>query len=212
MKLFLNKLTKKELYGYLTAIYCTALIISNTIAGKTFLVGKSIQLPSAVIIFPVVYIINDILAEVYGYKKARNSIILGFTCNLIAVIAFSVALALPSPAFVNVGAFNAVLGNMPRMLVASFAAYIVGSLINSKLMVKMKEKYEKYLFARCIASTAVGETLDATIFISIGFFGVIPTSQLLVMITGQAIFKTVYEIVVYPLTKQIIKKAKAMQD
>ena len=128
-----ENLTKTELYAVLTGIFTASLIISNIIAGKTF-VFFQVALPCGVVIFPVIYIVNDILAEVYGYKKARNVIILGFFMNLVAVVCYTVTMLLPAPAFFeNSQAFSIVLGSTPRLLLASFSAYLVGSLVNAKL-------------------------------------------------------------------------------
>lgn len=153
------------------------------------------------------------LAECYGFKKARRAIYLGFFMNLIAVICYNVTMFLPAPAyFTGDGAFHTVLGSTLRLLVASFAAYLIGSLINAKLMVYLKGKYENKLFFRCISSTFAGEGMDALIFITIGFLGTMPVSALLTMIVAQALFKTAYEVVVYPLTRHVIHNVKDLKD
>lgn len=207
-----ENLTKTELYAVLTGIFTASLIISNIIAGKTF-VFFQVALPCGVVIFPVIYIVNDILAEVYGYKKARNVIILGFFMNLVAVICYTVTMLLPAPAFFeNSQAFSIVLGSTPRLLLASFSAYLVGSLVNAKMMVYLKSWDEDKLFFRCIASTFFGEGLDAVVFILIGFFGTMPMESLLLMIVAQALFKTVYEIIVYPVTRIVIFKVKELPE
>lgn len=157
------------------------------------------------IIFPVVYIVGDILSEIYGYKKARKIILLGFLLNLLAVICYNIAIILPAPDyFTGQIAFQTVLSSTSRILVASFLAYIVGSLINSKVMVILKEKYYDKLFYRCIFSTLLGESCDAFIFITIAFIGTMPLNVLLIMIVAQALFKTIYEIIIYPITRKII--------
>lgn len=205
-------LTKTDLYAILVGIFCAGLIISNIIASKTFEFFW-ITLPCGVIIFPLIYIVNDVLAECYGFKKARRAIYLGFFMNLIAVICYNVTMFLPAPAyFTGDGAFHTVLGSTLRLLVASFAAYLIGSLINAKLMVYLKGKYENKLFFRCISSTFAGEGMDAIIFITIGFLGTMPVSALLTMIVAQALFKTAYEVVVYPLTRHVIHNVKDLKD
>ena len=153
------------------------------------------------------------LAECYGFKKARRAIYLGFFMNLIAVICYNVTMFLPAPAyFTGDSAFHTVLGSTLRLLVASFAAYLIGSLINAKLMVYLKGKYENKLFFRCISSTFAGEGMDALIFITIGFLGTMPVSALLTMIVAQALFKTAYEVVVYTLTRHVIHNVKDLKD
>lgn len=207
-----ENLTKTELYATLTGVFTACLIVSNIIAGKTF-DFFSFTLPCAVIIFPLIYVINDVLAEVYGYEKARRVILLGFLMNLIAVICFNITIWLPAPAFFeNSEAFSIVLGSTLRLLIAGFIAYIIGSLVNAKLMVYLKKWDEEKLFLRCIVSTLFGEGLDALVFITIAFYGTMPTDALILMIIVQALFKTAYEIVVYPLTRYVIGTVKALPE
>ena len=211
MSMFEN-LTKTELYAILSGVFTASLIVSNIIAGKTF-DFFSFTLPCGVIIFPIIYIVNDVLAEVYGYAKARRVILLGFFMNLIAVICYNITILLPAPVFFeNSQAFSIVLGSTLRLLIASFIAYLVGSLVNAKTMVYLKKWDEKKLFFRCITSTLFGEGLDAMIFIIIGFIGTMPLEALLMMIVAQALFKTVYEIIVYPVTKNVIGYVKGLPE
>ena len=205
-----DDLTKSELYAILAGVFTASLIISNIIAGKTFEFFY-FTLPCGVIIFPIIYIVNDILAECYGYQKARRVILLGFFMNLIAVICYNITILLPAPSFFESSdAFGIVLGSTSRLLIASFAAYIVGSILNAKIMVYLKSKSEEKLFFRCIFSTLLGEGCDALIFITIGFWGLVPLGALIMMIVVQALFKTIYEIIVYPLTKIVISKVKRL--
>lgn len=211
MVMFEN-LTKTELYAYLAGIFTACLVISNIIAGKTF-DFFSFTLPCGVVIFPVIYIVNDVLAEVYGYEKARNVILLGFLMNLLAVLCYNITILLPAPAFFeNSSAYEVVLGSTFRLLMASFIAYLAGSLVNARLMVLLKKWDDDKLFFRCIASTFFGEGLDAVIFIIIGFFGTMPTDALIVMIVVQALFKTVYEIIVYPITRSVIFSIEKLDE
>ena len=204
--------TKTSLYATLTGVFTAALIISNIIAGKTF-DFFSLILPCGVIIFPVIYIVNDVLAECYGYDKARKVILLGFFMNLIAVICYNITIMLPAPVFFeNSQAFSTVLGSTLRLLAASFIAYLAGSLVNAKVMVRLKSWNDDRLFFRCIVSTLFGEGLDAIIFIFTGFYGTMPLEALMVMIVAQALFKTVYEIIVYPLTRIVIGRVKNLPN
>lgn len=202
---------KTKFLQMLTGLFVGCLLISNILAAKTFTLG-SVVLPSAVIIFPVVYIVNDVLAEIYGYAEAKKVIWLGFAVNAIAVLAYAIAIALPAPEYATetAAAFAATLGSTGRMLVASFAAYIVGSLINAKVMVLMKGRNENRLMLRCVTSTAIGEGIDALLFISIAFFGTMPLGTLGIMIISQAAFKTIYEIISYPVTRAVINKVKTL--
>lgn len=208
----MKKANKTQLYQILTGVFIACLLISNILAAKTFTIG-SIVLPTAVIIFPLVYIVNDVLAEIYGFKKTRAIIFLGFALNSLAVLAYFVAILLPAPEFATEGAaaFALTLGSTWRVLLASFAAYLVGSIANAKVMEVMKARNgEKLLMARCIFSTLIGEGLDALIFISIAFYGTMPLSSLLVMIAAQAIFKTLYEVIVFPVTGAVIKAVRRL--
>lgn len=204
--------TKTELYAMLSGVFTACLIVSNIIAGKTF-DFFSFTLPCGVVIFPVIYIVNDVLAEVYGYEKARRVILLGFLMNLVAVICYNITIMLPAPVFFeNSEAFDVVLGSTFRLLIASFAAYLAGSLVNAKMMVLLKKWNEEKLFLRCIVSTLFGEGLDALIFIFIGFLGTMPLEALILMIIAQALFKTIYEMIVYPFTRHVIVTVKKLPE
>lgn len=199
---------KDDLYGILSGVFCASLIISNILAFKTFMIG-SVVLPTAVILFPVVYITNDILAEIFGFERTKNVIMTGFTMNVIAVIGYNIAIALPEPPFFEgQEAFRLVLSNSFRVLAASMLSYIIGSLVNAKVMEKMKNG--KSLFNRCVLSTIIGESLDALIFITIAFIGTMPLSSVGMMIVCQALFKTVYEIVCYPVTRTMVLNVKEL--
>lgn len=201
---------KNNLFVILCGAFCSALIISNILAFKTFTLFNFV-LPTAVILFPIVYITNDILAEIFGFEKAKMVIKTGFFMNIIAVISYNIAIVLPAPVFFEgQEAFEMVLSNTFRVLIASMVAYLIGNITNAKIMELMKNKSN--LFSRCILSTLVGEGLDAFIFISIAFFGTMPISSLIVMIFAQAIFKTVYEIACFPLTNILVKKARLLND
>lgn len=205
------KTNKIQLYNILTGVFVACLLISNVLSAKTFTLG-SVVLPTAVVIFPIVYIVNDVMAEIYGFRKARNIILLGFALNLLAVIAYSIAIALPAPAYAAEGAaaFAAVLGSTWRILIASFAAYLIGSLVNASVMVKLKARLQKQLMFRCVLSTLLGEGIDAIIFITIAFAGTMPVETLLIMIAAQAAFKTLFEVVFYPLTRFVIKRVEQL--
>ncbi len=197
----------ERIWGKLLAVYCACLIISNVLAAKIAVIG-SFTLPCGVLIFPVVYILNDVMAEVFPLDKVRKGIFMGFGLNLLAVVCFEIAIVLPG--FTG-NAFGEVLGSSWRVLLASFTAYLIGSTCNATVMsVLHKKSGERRLFFRCIASTIVGETLDAFIFISIAFFGTMDNTILFTMICTQALFKILYEVVVFPLTNVVIRKVKKL--
>jgi uncharacterized integral membrane protein (TIGR00697 family) len=189
----------------LLALYCVALVVSNIISNRTFNIG-SLMLPSAVIVFPIIYIINDVLTECYGFKMATRAIWTAFGLNLMAVMFFNIAVNLPTET--DYSSYNVVLGNTLKPLVASVVAYLVGSFVNAKIMDVLRN--HKSLMLRCVLSTLFGETIDATIFISIMFIGVMDFSVVCTMIITQAVAKTLYEIVVYPVTKKVINTIKSI--
>ena len=159
-------------------------------------------LPASIVIFPLSYVFGDVLTEVYGYRRARQVIWLGFFCNFIAVIAILAGQAMPSaPFWDGQSAYERILGCTPRILAASFAAYLVGEFANSFVLAKMKIATEgRWLWTRTIGSTVVGQALDSTVFITIAFYGVMPPAVLGWTIVTQWIFKSVYEAVVTPFT------------
>lgn len=195
-----------EYFLFTSVIYCTALIASNIAAGKLFSLPFGVVLPVSVWLFPVVYIIDDIVPEVYGFGTARRLIWLGFLANLFAVAFFVLALALPYPAFfTNQDAFETVLGFTPRLLAASFVAYLLGTHVNAWIMVTVKRlTRERWLWMRTISSTLAGEGVDSLVFILIAFWGEIPPQVLPGMIAAQAAFKILYEALATPLTYCIV--------
>lgn len=205
--------TKTNLFNVLTGLFVGCLLISNVLAAKTF-TFLGLVLPTAVIIFPVVYIVNDVMAEIFGFIKAKQIIYTGFVINLLAVICYNIAILLPAPDYATVGAnaFAITLSSTWRVLIASLVAYLVGSITNSYIMVKMKEKSENKLMLRCILSTLAGEGLDAFFFISIVFIGTMPIKDLSIMIVAQATFKTLFEVVVFPATNYVIKMLRKLPE
>lgn len=208
----------KNKYSYvllvLAALFCTSILISNIIAGKLWsLPFFALVLTAGVITFPVVYIIGDVVPEVYGYPTARKIIFLGFAMNLYAVIFFliTVKMAYP-PFFEGQSAFETVLGFTPRLLVASFIAYLIGTNVNAWVLVLVKKLTKaKYLWVRTISSTIIGESIDSTIFITLAFYGVVPNAALPTMILAQASFKIIYEILATPFTYLIIGYVKKLE-
>lgn len=191
------------------AIFITCLITANIIAVK--LIGVfGLVLPAAIIIFPVSYIFGDVLTEVYGYSQARRVIWLGFLCNLIAVIAIWLGQMLPAvPFWSGQGAYEQILGYAPRLLVASFLAYLVGEFANSFVLAKMKiATGGRWLWSRTIGSTLVGEGLDSGIFITLAFIGTIPADGLVTAIIAQWLLKSGYEVLATPLTYALVNFLK----
>lgn len=190
----------------LCVIFCTALIVSNIIAGKLWAAPFGLTLTAGAVLFPIVYIIGDVMPEVYGIEATRRVILLGFAANLFAVTFFYICLALPSPAFwQNQSAFETVLGFTPRLLLASMLAYLAGTNANAWVMVKMKAlTRSRWLWTRTIGSTIIGESIDSVIFMLIAFVGIVPLNALPSLIISQAVFKTMYEVLATPITYLVI--------
>lgn len=191
------------------SIFITCLITSNIIAVK-FISVFGLVLPAAIIIFPISYIFGDVLTEVYGYHQARQVIWLGFFCNLIVVVAIWLGQILPAASFWDGQvAYERILGFTPRLLVASFLAYLIGEFTNSYVMAKMKIATQgRWLWARTIGSTLVGQGLDSLIFMTLAFIGTLPFSTLSGAIVVQWLSKSTYEAIVTPITYRVVNFLK----
>lgn len=199
-----------KLFMYIGIIFVTCLLLSNLIAGKMWAVTADITLPAAVILFPLTYIIGDVFTEVYGFRKARTIIWLGFGCSFFAVLIYLVTIALPHPGYwENQEAYAVVMGTTPRVAIASFAGYLFGEFSNSFVLSKLKVITKgKNLWLRTILSTVVGEGLDSIIFITISFWGTMENSVVLKMILFQYLFKVGYEVLFTPVTYAVVKAVK----
>ncbi len=203
-------------YKYLdiiTVIFVAVLLISNIASTKLAKIGFMV-LDGGTILFPLSYIFNDVLTEVYGYKNSRRVIWLGFASALLMSLVLIVVGLLPSAdGWNNQDAYMKILGQAPRIVAASLAAYFVGEFANSYILAKMKIKTKgKWLWMRTIGSTLVGELLDSLIFVIIAFAGTIPTNLLIDLIIFNYIFKTSVEVVFTPLTYLIINKLKQKES
>ncbi len=193
----------------MVAVFITCLMTANIIAVKLVDLGGLI-VPAAIVIFPISYIVGDVLTEVYGFRRARRVIWLGFACNLLAVLAILAGLALPAASFWDgQAAYERVLGYTPRLLIASFAAFLVGEFANSYVLSRMKVLTGgRWLWMRTIGSTLVGEGFDSLIFIFVAFWGTSPESALLNSMLTQWLFKVAYEALATPLTYGVINFIK----
>jgi hypothetical protein len=191
------------------AIFVTCLVVANITAVKLINVF-GLVVPAAVVIFPLSYIFGDVLTEVYGYREARKVIWLGFACNLIAVLAIWLGQILPAASFWDgQAAYERILGYTPRLLIASFLAYLVGEFTNSYVLAKLKIITKgRWLWTRTIGSTLVGQGIDSLIFISIAFIGTIPLSGLMSAIITQWLFKSAYEAIATPFTYKVVNFLK----
>lgn len=198
----------------ITALFVTSLIVSNIIAVKLVALGP-LFLPAAIIVFPISYIIGDILTEVYGYGRARQVIWIGFGCNLLAAIVIWISIRLPSAPFWSVGgfasapasqrAYEAVMGFTGRLLAASFLAYLLGEFLNSFVLAKMKiVTGGRHLWMRTIGSTLAGQLADSGIFITLAFVGAVAGSVLARLIITQWLVKSAYEALLTPVTYLVV--------
>jgi len=185
--------------------FVTCLVVSNITAVKLITVADFV-LPGAIVIFPITYIIGDVLTEVYGYAKARRVIWLGFLANLFAVATFAAVGALPAAGFWGAQeAYDAILGATPRILGASALAYLVGEFANAYVLARLKVATQgRFLWLRTIGSTVVGEGLDSAIFIVVAFAGILPVDALITTVVVQALAKTAYEAAATPLTYLVV--------
>ena len=193
----------------MSTLFCVCLITANVLETKQIQIG-CINITGGLLVFPISYIINDCVSEVWGYRRAALVIWLGFAMNLFFVLFGALADAIPgAPYWHNDAGFHAVFGLAPRIAIASFAAFIVGSLINAYVMVRMKQRSgNKHFSLRAIVSTLFGEGADSLIFFPLALYGIVPNTELLYLIVSQLIFKTLYEIIVLPLTIRVVKIVK----
>lgn len=205
-----ENLTKTKMYAYLVGLFCALMIMSNILATKTLKIDF-IVLPCSILTFPAIFIVNDILSEIYGYNLTKKVIYFGFILNIIAILLYSFAIMLPSNS-PNAEAFSTLLSTTPRLFIAGLCSYLVSNLLNSLVLVKLKERYYNLLFVRCVVSTAIGESLDSIIFITLSFWGVFSIDVIISMICCQAVFKTLYEIIIYPVTRKVIFYIRKLDD
>ncbi len=203
-------------YKYLNAIsvfFVSVLLISN-IASTKIVDLKFFVFDGGTLLFPLSYIFGDILTEVYGYKKSKQAIWLGFFSALImALVLIIVGKLPPAVGWNNQDAYNKILGLAPRIVIASLAAYFCGSFLNSFVLAKLKIITKgRWLWIRTIGSTIVGEFADTLIFVLIAFAGILPNSLILTLIFSNYIFKTAIEIIFTPLTYKVVRFLKKRED
>ena len=206
-------------YAVIVAVFCGLLLISNIAATKTIavvdglpeFVGGGIFTDGGAFLFPLTYIVGDILAEVYGLRQAKRAIWVGFGLGALASLTFlAVGAAPPGPGYENQEAFVAVLGFVPRIVLASLSGYLAGQFLNAYVVVKIKERTkERHLWARLIGSTVVGEFADTALFCFIAFVGVFPTwGGLISYAVAGYIYKVLVEVIMLPVTYAVIRAIK----
>ncbi|OAV66348.1 Inner membrane protein yhhQ [Bacteroidales bacterium Barb4] len=194
-------------------LFSVCLVASNLLETKVIQVF-GITTTAGLLIFPVSYIINDCIAEVWGYRKVRLVIWAGFAANLIVIVFSQLAIRLPAaPFWEGEEGFNFVFGLAPRIALASLTAFLVGSFLNAYVMSRMKlASGGKNFSLRAIASTLVGESADSLLFFPIAFIGLIPANELVIMIGTQAVLKSLYEVIALPVTVRVVKYVKRIDS
>ena len=196
----------------LAMMFSVFLILANLMEVKVVKIGI-LTATAGLSVFPISYIINDCIVEVYGFAKARFVIWMGFLLNMIFVVFLQVCIALPSdPSWTAQAAVEQVFGNTPRILLGSFVAFIVGSMVNAQVMSRMKVRDGGKRFSlRAIMSTVFGESADSLIFFPIAFAGMLPLATIVTLVWTQVMLKTLYEIVALPITIRVVKLLKRVE-
>lgn len=200
----------------LSVIFVVCLIVSNLIEIKTIEIGR-LTLTAGVVVFPMSYIINDCVVEVYGFRKARLMIWVGFAMSLLTALFLNLAILLPGGAdWHGQQAMEEIYGSVPRVMFASFAAFIGGAMVNAYVMSRMKaaarnSNSRRGFSLRAVVSSLWGESVDSVLFFPIAFGGVLPWSTVVSLIITQALLKTAYEVCVLPCTIVIVRRLKKME-
>ena len=197
----------------LTVLFCVCLIVANLMEIKTITIGP-LAITAGMLVFPISYIISDCVVEIYGFGRARFVIWLGFAMNLLATILLQIGLWIPGDeSWHGQEAMSLVFGAVPRILLASFTAFICGSMVNAYIMSKMKLKSGdgKGFSIRAIVSTVMGEGVDSIIFFPIAFGGVLGWSTVVTLIVTQTLLKTVYEIMILPVTIRVVNRLRRIE-
>lgn len=199
-------------FDILLALFVALLLISNIAATKLLAIGPFIM-DGGAILFPLTYIIGDVLAEVYGLKAARRAIFTAFGVSALAALTFLAVQYLPgAPEYTNQAAFEAVLGFVPQIVIASLAAFLAGQFINAYVLIKIKEKWgEKHLWARLIGSTIAGQLVDTVIFCTVAFYGVITGWSFINYVLVGVAYKVAMEIILLPVTYRVVAIIKRQE-
>ena len=189
------------------------MLISNIGAVKLIALGPIIT-DGGAILFPLTYILGDVLSEIYGFKKARRAIYTAMVLQIVAATVFQLVVMLPpGPGWDMQDAYASVLGFVPRIVLASVVAFFVGELLNSYVLVRIKERTkERHLWARLIGSTAVGQFADTLVFCTIAFYGVITGAEFVNYVITGYVYKTLVEVVLLPVTYRVIAALKRRES
>ncbi|HRI05253.1 MAG TPA: queuosine precursor transporter [Pyrinomonadaceae bacterium] len=200
-------------FSIITGIFCAALVVSNVLDTKFFQLGST-AFPAGIILFPIVYVFGDIFTEVYGYRQSRKAIWTGFFSLLILVVTLEIAKQLPPADFwKDQTAFEAILGKVWRIALASVTAYLCGEFVNSFTIAKMKLKQSgKGMPIRFIVSTVLGQAVDTSVFIIIAFGGAMPIDAMVTVFFSAWIFKVLWEVIALPISIPLVKWLKKAED
>ncbi|MBO4600560.1 MAG: queuosine precursor transporter [Bacteroidales bacterium] len=195
------------LFVVLATLFTTCLMAANLFALKQFSFG-AVNFTGALLVFPISYIINDVVAEVWGYRRARMLIFMAFGINFLFVMLGAAVDRLPGVGE-NVESFHTIFGLAPRVAAASFIAFLVGSLVNAAIMSRMKVWSKgRWFTLRAVVSTVAGELCDSMIFFPIALAGIVPWEMMPSFVMWQVGLKTLYELVVLPITIRVVKAVK----
>lgn len=203
-------------YRYLpiiTGLFTTTLILSNTLDTKIFMLG-SLELPAGIVVFPLAYLFADVLTEVYGYAASRTVIWTGFASLLLMVFTYELVRRLPAASFwTQQAAYDAILGQLPRIVAGSIIAYFAGEFCNSYVLAKIKVKMNgRIMPLRFVLSTVVGQFVDTTTFVAIAFTGVYPTTSLVSITISAWIVKVGWEVLALPITLPVVRSLKRTEN
>jgi uncharacterized integral membrane protein (TIGR00697 family) len=199
-------------YATVLALFCGLLLISNIGATKAITFGP-INTDGGAFLFPLVYVLGDVLSEVYGLKAAKRAIYIGFFLAALAAFVFwVVSISPPAAEWENQEAFEAILGFLPRIVIASLAAYLVGQLLNAWILVKLKEREkESRLWVRLLGSSFVGQGADTFVFGMIAFYGIFTGWGFINYLIVGFVYKVAVEVIMLPVTYYVIRKLKASE-
>lgn len=206
----LIRYSSKSLFPIIAAVFVALLLLSNISAVKLIEFGPLIT-DGGLFLFPLVYVVGDVLTEVYGFKAAKRVIYTGFAIGVLAAFTYYlVQIAPPAASWENQAAFESILGFVPQIVIASVLAFLAGQLLNSWVLVKVKAKTnEKKLWLRLISSTAVGQLADTVVFTMIASLGRLSFDEFLNYLVVGYLYKTLIEVLLLPITYRVIARVKA---
>jgi len=200
-------------FSIITGLFAACLVISNILDTKFFQIGQT-AFPAGIILFPIVYVFGDLFTEVYGYSQSRKAIWTGFFSLLVMVVFFEIGRRLPAASFwEHQDAFDAILGKVPRIVIASITAYFMGEFSNSFIMAKLKLVQKgKSMPIRFVASTLIGQFVDTAVFIVIAFAGTMGLSDMFTVFLSAWIFKVAWEVIALPISVPVVKWLKKAEN